>query len=76
MLLAFAVIATKSETLESFRVHLSHLPSLVRFAVAMAAILVMPSLSRRLKLPSVVGCCLPESFLDRMYLTYSGKTGR
>jgi hypothetical protein len=54
MFLVVALIANIG-TMESFRTHLAHLPSLVRLAIAMAAVLLMPSLSRRLKLPSIVG---------------------
>lgn len=73
MLLAFTLIAIKSGTLESLRVQLSHLPSLVRFAVAMAAILIMPSLSRRLKLPSVVGVLFAGIILGPHVLDIFGK---
>jgi len=73
MLLAFTHIAAKSETLESLRVPLSHLPSLARFAVAMAAILIMPSLSRRLKLPSVVGVLFAGIILGPHVLDIFGK---
>jgi Kef-type K+ transport system membrane component KefB len=60
-------------TVESLRTQLSHLPSMVRFAVAMAAILVMPSLSRRLKLPSVVGVLFAGILLGPYMLDIFGK---
>jgi Kef-type K+ transport system membrane component KefB len=60
-------------TVEFLREHLSHLPALVRFAVAMAAILLMPSLSRRLKLPSVVGVLIAGIILGPHVLDIFGK---
>lgn len=68
---AFVLVATGM--VESLRVHLAHLPSIVRFAVAMAAILVMPSLSRRLKLPSVVGVLFAGIILGPHLLDIFGK---
>lgn len=73
MLLAFTLIAAESETLESLRVDLSHLPALARFAVTMAAILIMPSFSRRLKLPSVVGVLIAGIILGPHVLDIFGK---
>ena len=60
-------------TVEFLREHLSHLPSLVRFAVALAGILLMPSLSRRLKLPSVVGVLFAGIILGPHVLDIFGK---
>ena len=73
MSLALTLIVTRSETLESLQIHLSHLPSAARFAVAMAAILVMPSLSRRLRLPSVVGVLFAGILLGPHVLDIFGK---
>jgi Kef-type K+ transport system membrane component KefB len=73
MWLALTPIAFKSETVESLRTTLSHLPLLVRFAVAMAAILTMPSMSRRLKLPSVVGVLFAGIILGPHMLDIFGK---
>src|SRR5215467_16334725 len=73
MFLAFSLIVAKNGTPESLRVYLSHLPALVRFAVAMAAILIMPSLSRRLKLPSVVGLLSAGIILGPHVLDIFGK---
>ena len=68
---AFPLIATGM--VESLRVHLSHLSPMVRFAVAMAAILLMPSLSRRLKLPTVVGVMFAGIILGPHVLDIFGK---
>jgi Kef-type K+ transport system membrane component KefB len=62
-----------ADTVEFLREHLSHLPSLVRFAVALAGILLMPSLSRRLKLPSVVGVLFAGIILGPHVLDIFGK---
>jgi len=72
MWLALTLITVKSETLDSLRAALSHLPVLVRFTVAMAAILIMPSLSRRLKLPSVVGVLFARIILGPHVLDIFG----
>lgn len=58
---------------ESLRAHLSHLPSIVRFAAAIAAILLMPSLSRRLKLPGGVGVLFGGIILGPHVLDIFGK---
>jgi len=76
MWLALTLITVKSETLDSLRAALSHLPVLVRFTVAMAAILITPSLSRRLKLPSVVGVLFAGIILGPHVLTYSETNSR
>ena len=68
---AFPLLA--AGTVESLRLHISHLPAMVRFAVAMAAILVMPSLSRRLKLPDVVGVLFAGIILGPHVLDIFGK---
>lgn len=68
---AFPFIATGM--VESLRLHLSHLPTIVRFVVAMAAILVMPSLSRRFKLPDVVGVLFAGIILGPHVLDIFGK---
>ena len=60
-------------SVDFLREHLSHLPSLVRFTVALAGILLMPSLSRRLKLPSVVGVLFAGIILGPHVLDIFGK---
>jgi Na+:H+ antiporter len=71
MLTAFLLNA--AGMVDSMRVYLSHLPVIVRFAVVMAAILLMPSLSRRLKLPSVVGVLFAGIILGPHVLDIFGK---
>src|SRR5215471_16467092 len=68
---AFSLIAPGM--VESLRLHITHLPSIVRFAVALAAILLMPSLSRRLKLPDVVGVLFAGIILGPHVLDIFGK---
>jgi Kef-type K+ transport system membrane component KefB len=43
------------EWIDTFRSHLLALPSLAKFAIVMAGIVVMPALARRLKIPELVG---------------------
>jgi Kef-type K+ transport system membrane component KefB len=52
------VIAVNTGILESLRAHIAALPPLVKFIVGLSAVLIMPPLSRRVKLPSVVGLLL------------------
>ena len=51
----FILINATAGTLEAFRAHLAHLSPLARFIVGLSAVFIMPPLSRRLKLPSVIG---------------------
>lgn len=51
----FLLIIAMQNTLEVLRAHLAHLPPLARFIVGLSAVFIMPPLSRRLKLPSVIG---------------------
>jgi Kef-type K+ transport system membrane component KefB len=66
-------VITPGGIVDSLREHLSHLSALVRFVVSMAAILLMPSLSRRLKLPSVVGLLFAGMILGPHVLDIFGK---
>jgi Kef-type K+ transport system membrane component KefB len=68
---AYLLIATG--TVESLRTHLSHSPSIVRFAAAVAAILLTPPISRRLKLPGGVGVLLAGVILGPHVLDIFGK---
>jgi Kef-type K+ transport system membrane component KefB len=68
---AFPLIATG--IVESLRVHLTRLPPIARFAVAIAAILLMPSLSRRLRLPDAVGVLFAGIILGPHVLDLFGK---
>jgi Kef-type K+ transport system membrane component KefB len=67
------IIAADMRTLEFLRAHLSSLPPLVRFVVGMSAIFIMPGLSRRLKLPSVVGLLVAGIILGPHVLDIFGK---
>jgi Na+:H+ antiporter len=69
----FIFFAVATGTLGSLRAHLSSLPPLVRFVVAIAAILAMPPLSRRLKLPAVVGLLFAGIILGPHMLDIFGK---
>jgi Kef-type K+ transport system membrane component KefB len=73
MLSIFIFIILTTGTLESLRAHLSSLSPLVRFAVAIAAILAMPPVSRRLRLPSVVGLLFAGIILGPHVLDIFGK---
>jgi Kef-type K+ transport system membrane component KefB len=66
-------ISASTGPLEFLREHLSHLSPLVRFVVGMSAIFTMPSLSRRLKLPSVVGLLVAGIILGPHVLDIFGK---
>jgi Kef-type K+ transport system membrane component KefB len=66
-------IAANTGTLEFLRAHLSSLSPLVRFVVGMSAIFIMPSLSRRVRLPSVVGLLVAGIILGPHVLDIFGK---
>jgi predicted Kef-type K+ transport protein len=51
----FILIGARTGTLEFLREHLSHLSPMTRFIAGASAVFVMPQLSRRLKLPPVIG---------------------
>jgi Kef-type K+ transport system membrane component KefB len=66
-------IAANPGILEFLRGHLSTLSPLVRFVVGMSAIFIMPSISRRLKLPPVVGLLVAGIILGPYVLDIFGK---
>jgi Kef-type K+ transport system membrane component KefB len=57
---------------EYLRTHVTSLPPLARFAVALATVFLIPPLSRRLKLPSVVGLMLAGTALGPHVLDVFG----
>jgi len=59
--------------LEYLREHVASLSPLSRFTVALAAILVVPPICRRVKLPSVVGLLVAGIFLGPFVLDIFGK---
>jgi Kef-type K+ transport system membrane component KefB len=70
---AFTMLASATGTLEFLRGHLTSLPPLVRFIIALSAVFVMPPLSRRLRLPSVVGLMFAGILLGPHVLDIFGK---
>jgi Kef-type K+ transport system membrane component KefB len=50
-----ALVTAGTDVLEFLRMHIASLSPLARFAIALGAVLVMPPLCRRVKLPPVVG---------------------
>src|SRR5215471_12772517 len=68
-----ALTLVRTGILESLRAHLSTLSPLPRFIVAAAAVITMPPLSRRLKLPSVVGLLFAGIILGPYVLDIFGK---
>jgi Kef-type K+ transport system membrane component KefB len=73
MTYAFALIAERASTLEFLRSHLSSLSSLVKLIVGLSAVFIMPPLSRRLKLPPVVGLLAAGVVLGPYVLGIFGK---
>jgi Na+:H+ antiporter len=59
--------------IEYLRAHIASLSPMVRFIVAMAAIVIMPPLSRRLRLPPVVGLLFAGILLGPHVLDVFGK---
>jgi Kef-type K+ transport system membrane component KefB len=59
--------------LDYLRAHVSSLSPLTRFTIALAAVLVMPPLCRRVKMPPVVGLLLAGIFLGPFVLDVFGK---
>ncbi len=68
----FTLLASTG-TLETVRTHLSHLSPLTRFIVGLSAVFIMPALSRRLKLPSVIGLLFAGIILGPFVLDIFGK---
>src|SRR5262245_23300833 len=73
MTLPFILIASNTGVVEYVRAHLTSLSPLVRFTIGLAAIFVMPPLSRRLRLPSVVGLLFAGILLGPYVLDIFGK---
>jgi Na+:H+ antiporter len=73
MTLPFLSIFSTAEFVEYLRQHLTSLSPLVRFVIALAAIIVMPPISRRLKLPPVVGLLFAGILLGPYVLDIFGK---
>src|SRR5215470_5535145 len=67
------ILLTDTRVLESLRTHVASLSPLSRFAVALAAILVVPPICRRVKLPSVVGLLVAGIILGPFVLDVFGK---
>ena len=72
-MLTFTFITANTGVLEYLRAHIASLSPLARFAVALAAILLMPPLSRRVKLPPVVGLLVAGIILGPFVLDIFGK---
>src|SRR5215472_13185894 len=68
-----ALTLVRTGILDSLRTHLSTLSPLARFIAAAAAVIIMPPLSRRLKLPSVVGLLVAGIILGPYVLDIFGK---
>jgi len=73
MTLPLLSIVSLTEVVEYLRAHVTSLSPLVRFVIALAAIFVMPPLSRRLKLPPVVGLLFAGILLGPHVLDIFGK---
>jgi Kef-type K+ transport system membrane component KefB len=69
----FIFINVTAGTLEVVREHLAHLSPLTRFIVGLAAVFIMPQLSRRLKLPSVIGLLFAGIILGPYVLDIFGQ---
>src|SRR5215813_4641717 len=72
-MLMFTFITANTHVLEFLRTHVASLSPLSRFAVALAAILVMPPVCRRIKLPPVVGLLVAGIILGPHVLDVFGK---
>src|SRR5262245_32209710 len=64
---------TSTGVLQYLRAHVTSLPPMARFIIALAAIFVMPPLSRRLRLPAVVGLLFAGLLLGPHVLDIFGK---
>jgi Na+:H+ antiporter len=72
-MVACIFIALKTGVLEFLRAHLASLPDLVRLIIGLSTALIMTPLSRRLKLPPVVGLLLAGIVLGPYVLDIFGK---
>src|SRR5262249_1048209 len=73
MTLPFLSIVSLTEAVEYLRAHVTALPPLMRFTVALPAIFVIPHLSRPLNLPSLVGLLFARILLGPHVLDIFGK---
>src|SRR5215475_2168504 len=64
---------TSTGVLQYLSAHMTSLPPMVRFIIALAFIFIMPPLSRRLRLPSVVGLLFAGILLGPHVLDIFGK---
>jgi Na+:H+ antiporter len=67
------LVVSDAGIIEYLRTHLASLSTITRFAIALAAVFVMPPLSRRLRLPSVVGLLVAGIILGPYVLDVFGK---
>ena len=67
------ILLTDKGVLESLRTHVASLSPLSRFAVALAALLVVPPVCRRVKLTPVVGLLVAGIILGPFVLDIFGK---
>src|SRR5262245_20738057 len=72
-MLTFIFIYEKPGVVEYLSAHITSLPPVVRFIITLAAIFIMPPLSRRLRLPAVVGLLFAGILLGPHVLDIFGK---
>jgi Kef-type K+ transport system membrane component KefB len=72
-ILTLMFISERTGVLQYLSAHLTSLPPMARFIIALAAIFIMPPLSRRLKLPAVVGLLFAGILLGPHVLDIFGK---
>jgi Na+:H+ antiporter len=73
MMFILTLMTTTTAALDFVRAHVSSLSPLTRFAIALGAVLVMPPISRRFKLPPVVGLLIAGIVLGPYVLDVFGK---
>src|SRR5499427_2537777 len=73
VVLTLVFVYEKSGVLQYLSTHVASLPPMVRFIIALAFIFIMPPLSRRLKLPAVVGLLFAGILLGPHVLDIFGK---
>ena len=71
--LTLIFISDKTDVLQYLSAHVASGSPMVRFIIALSAIFIMPSLSRRLKLPAVVGLLFAGILLGPHVLDIFGK---
>jgi Kef-type K+ transport system membrane component KefB len=71
--LTLIFISDKTDVLQYLSAHVASGPPMVRFIIALSAIFIMPPLSRRLKLPAVVGLLFAGILLGPHVLDIFGK---